>query len=455
MSGGGEKHAIFFQKSKALQNEFMLINVVTVREAVRGKLEKLIRDIKMNSRVCDEACQTELFNLVTSVREATYDLLDSVAIWQQGFTKNIRPQLLNIDYLCDMVSSLEFVSATHLRRTYSFQLGMGNFMLLPLPTVGKSKPPTPLSRELCEALHNFGHPCEHKLVKAYTILLNCMSQSEFKKIFSIDHWMHNRWKPNIVIRDYYTILDKKEIMAKLMRGEAISDEEMAFITGKQRSSNKPGEGMSEEEAAKAAAQEEAAIKAELARKVALAKGKPLPPPYPTSPIRREGTIEIPNPEEPGEILALLEKKELVFEPGISFTAVLADPLPQRHSSPVRPSRLTREESPERIAKVAAKMALESEEDAIFSDDSEDERIKLEARRRKAKKPLYKRPVQDGEGDGGQDVTRGRREKPLAEPKTIEEKAARMSINTTLLRESWLGGNTSVGVGVGSKDKKKS
>ena len=29
--GGGEKHAIFFQKSKALQNEFMLINVVTVR----------------------------------------------------------------------------------------------------------------------------------------------------------------------------------------------------------------------------------------------------------------------------------------------------------------------------------------------------------------------------------------------------------------------------------------
>jgi hypothetical protein len=262
MSGGGEKHAIFFQKSKALQNEFMLINVVTVREAVRGKLEKLIRDIKMNSRVCDEACQTELFNLVTSVREATYDLLDSVAIWQQGFTKNIRPQLLNIDYLCDMVSSLEFVSATHLRRTYSFQLGMGNFMLLPLPTVGKSKPPTPLSRELCEALHNFGHPCEHKLVKAYTILLNCMSQSEFKKIFCIDHWMHNRWKPNIVIRDYYTILDKKEIMAKLMRGEAISDEEMAFITGKQRSSNKPGEGMAEEEAAKAAAQEEAAIKAE-------------------------------------------------------------------------------------------------------------------------------------------------------------------------------------------------
>ena len=455
MSGGGEKHAIFFQKSKALQNEFMLINVVTVREAVRGKLEKLIRDIKMNSRVCDEACQTELFNLVTSVREATYDLLDSVAIWQQGFTKNIRPQLLNIDYLCDMVSSLEFVSATHLRRTYSFQLGMGNFMLLPLPTVGKSKPPTPLSRELCEALHNFGHPCEHKLVKAYTILLNCMSQSEFKKILSIDHWMHNRWKPNIVIRDYYTILDKKEIMAKLMRGEAISDEEMAFITGKQRSSNKPGEGMSEEEAAKAAAQEEAAIKAELARKVALAKGKPLPPPYPTSPIRREGTIEIPNPEEPGEILALLEKKELVFEPGISFTAVLADPLPQRHSSPVRPSRLTREESPERIAKIAAKMALESEEDAIFSDDSEDERIKLEARRRKAKKPLYKRPVQDGEGDRGQDVTRGRREKPLDEPKTIEEKAARMSINTTLLRESWLGGNTSVGVGVESKDKKKS
>jgi len=70
---------------------------------------------------------------------------------------------------------------------------------------------------------------------------------------------------------------------------------------------------------------------------------------------------------------------------------------------------------------------------IFSDDSEDERIKKAARAKKSS--LYKRPDYEEEQSS---PGRIRREKALAEAKTIEEKAARMSINTSILRETWLG-----------------
>ena len=49
-----------------------------------------------------------------------------------GFTKNIRPKLYEIDYLVTMINTLDFVSATPLRRKLNFQLGKGNCLLLPL-----------------------------------------------------------------------------------------------------------------------------------------------------------------------------------------------------------------------------------------------------------------------------------------------------------------------------------
>lgn len=409
-----KKQAIFYQRSKALQNEFALINLVTVRESVRGKLDKLIKDVKMQSRVCDQACMAEIFNLITSVREATYDLLDSVAIWQQGFTSNIRPQLLNIDYLVDMTWSMDFFSATHLRREFSFQLGAGNFMLLPLPTVGRTKRPYKVSKELGEALHNFANPTEHRLVKCYHILLNCMPQEDFKKMMAINYWMKHKWVPNIEVEKVIQVVKaakKMDMLSMLMRGElpvpAESPKLLAttIITETSNSRAAGDDILNDVDSASSAV-----------------------PATISSPNRspsRACTVSLFNPD--GSVLFDLDRKKAVFESGASPDAFLSEPFVERRASPLRQSRPTRKDSQSPIRKLSVN------QDEIFSDDSEDERIAIERKRQKKATALYKRP--DVEDDASSPV-RGRREKPLADAKTIEEKAAHMSINTHLLRENW-------------------
>ena len=109
MSGLGElpeePKAIFWQKSAMVANEFSLISLVTLREGFLKKLKKCISDVKSNLRTLDLECITETFQLVHQVRETTYDLVEGVLAWQQGFTKNIRPQLMSVDYLVDLIDS--------------------------------------------------------------------------------------------------------------------------------------------------------------------------------------------------------------------------------------------------------------------------------------------------------------------------------------------------------------
>jgi hypothetical protein len=97
MSGLGELEeepkAIFWQKSKMTANEFALISMVTLREGQLKKLKKCVSDVKNSMRDEDLACITETFQLIHQVRETTYDLIEGTQKWQQGFTKNIRPQV--------------------------------------------------------------------------------------------------------------------------------------------------------------------------------------------------------------------------------------------------------------------------------------------------------------------------------------------------------------------------
>ncbi len=97
-----EPKAIFWQKSKMTANEFALISLVTLREAQLTKLKKCISDVKNQFRDEDLACITETFQLVHNVRETTYDLIEGTLKWQQGFTRNIRPQLMSVDYLVEL-----------------------------------------------------------------------------------------------------------------------------------------------------------------------------------------------------------------------------------------------------------------------------------------------------------------------------------------------------------------
>lgn len=444
-----EKKAIFYQRSKALQNEFALINLVTVREAARSKLDKLLRDIKIQSRVCDQPCMAEVFNLIDSVREATYDLVDSVAVWQQGFTQNIRPQLMNIDYLVEMIWSMEFVSATHLRREFRFQLGAGNFMLLPLPTVGRKQKPYVVSKELAQALHRFANPIEHRLLKCYHILLGCMPKETYKKAMQLNYWMNNRWKPNIEL-DGWVARPKEEnldLLTMLLRGMVPPTAQSAAAVADESSAAVPVDdtqiqnefGGDDEFASPGSPNRKASVYGVgsplQGRKASVAAGGGSASPS-SSPLRASYTLEIP---VPGGSVLIFEKKEDIFSPGGGVVApegLLPEYFSARAASPLRPPRGTRAESPEmrkrqnRRAKLLAE-GKEAEEE-IFSDDSEDERIKRDNR---DKKKLYKRPEQKEEDTS---PGRVRREKALAEAKTIEEKAARMSFNTNLLRDTWLG-----------------
>lgn len=444
-----EKKAIFYQRSKALQNEFALINLVTAREAARGKLDKLLRDIKIQSRVCDQPCMAEVFNLIDNVREATYDLVDSVAVWQQGFTQNIRPQLMNIDYLVEMIWSMEFVSGTHLRREFRFQLGAGNFMLLPLPTVGRKQKPYVVSRDLAQALHRFANPIEHRLLKCYHILLGCMPKETYKKAMQLDYWMNNRWKPNIELNgwvarpkeenlDLLTMLLRGMVPPTTQSGAAVADESSAAapVDDTQTQNEFGGDEVESPGSSNRKASVYGVGSPLQGRKSSVAAGGGSGSPS-SSPLRASYTLEIP---VPGGSVLTFEKKEDIFSPGGGVVApegLLPEYFPSRAASPLRPPRGARADSPEMRKRQNRRAELLAEgkevEEEMFSDDSEDERIKRATRE---KKKLYKRPEPKEEEDTS--PGRVRREKALAEAKTIEEKAARMSFNTNLLRDTWLG-----------------
>ena len=119
-----EPKAIFFQKSKSLQAEFGLISLVTLREQLVEALKKLIQDMAVGSRKLDCGSVTEFFTLIHQIREATYNLIEGVLAWQQGFTQNIRPQLMSVDYLVTMITSVTFVSGSTLKRLFASPTGL-------------------------------------------------------------------------------------------------------------------------------------------------------------------------------------------------------------------------------------------------------------------------------------------------------------------------------------------
>jgi hypothetical protein len=193
-----EPKAIFYQKSKSLQAEFGLISLVTLREKLVESLKKLVQDMAVGTRKVDSGCVTEFFTLIHKVREATYDLVEGTLSWQTGFTQNIRPQLMSVDYLVDMITSMMFVSGSSLKRTFAFSLGPhGNIFMLPHPVVTTTKPPNKCDDNLFKMVTNFAAPDELRMINCYKILKNCVPAHAFDRLHPIEHWMNNKWKPHI------------------------------------------------------------------------------------------------------------------------------------------------------------------------------------------------------------------------------------------------------------------
>lgn len=192
-----QKAAIFFQKSKNLTSEFALISLVTKREEQVKKLKTLVHDMKTASRRTDLDSITEFFMGIHHCREATYDLIEGIQAWQHAFTHNIRPQLMSIDYMVDMINSMEFVSSTNLRRLFAFQLGhSGNMFVLPFPApIVSTKPRNKCDEKLAIAIKHFCEPNQIRMIESLKILQNCLPKENFDKIAPLRPWYHNPWKP--------------------------------------------------------------------------------------------------------------------------------------------------------------------------------------------------------------------------------------------------------------------
>ncbi len=194
-----ESHNIFHQKSTSLQQEYALVDLTVKREVAVEQLSKLIFDVNNKFRENDDDCILETFILFNKLRNCTFDLIEGVLKWQQGFTQSIRPQLCEIDYLVKMIDKIEFVSSTALRRLYNFQFRLGNIFLLPFINPRKIEPHI-INKRLARQVVNFAFPSEERLVKNYQILINSLPPAVFKKILPLDSWLENKWQPQVYLK---------------------------------------------------------------------------------------------------------------------------------------------------------------------------------------------------------------------------------------------------------------
>ena len=194
-----ESHNIFHQKSTSLQQEYALVDLTIKREVAVEQLSKLIFDVNNKFRENDDDCILETFILFNKLRNCTFDLIEGVLKWQQGFTQSIRPQLCEIDYLVKMIDKIEFVSSTALRRLYNFQFRLGNIFLLPFINPRKIEPHL-INKKLARQVVNFAFPSEERLVKNYQILINSLPPAVFKKILPLGSWLENKWQPQVYLK---------------------------------------------------------------------------------------------------------------------------------------------------------------------------------------------------------------------------------------------------------------
>ena len=159
--------AIYFQKSQVVQEEFKLIEVATLREMVVEKLQRIIRQVKERRRECDEATILETFSLFNKARDATVDVIRSISVWQESFTKPIRPRLLDCDYIVDrLIGHIDFINSTNLKRMFNFQFYRGNVLLLPYPNPDSTVDPVRISTALERELRAFAAPAEQTVLYA-------------------------------------------------------------------------------------------------------------------------------------------------------------------------------------------------------------------------------------------------------------------------------------------------
>jgi hypothetical protein len=193
-------NAIYFQRTKAVQEEFTLIGVVTEREELIGKLQAIIRDVKEERRDCEDDTILETFKLFNQVRFSTIKAIKAISRWQDSFTRQIRPLIFGGDYIVQkLLKHVNFVNSSKMRRIFNFQFFRGNPLLLPFPNLS-TQAPIKVSPQLGKEIRDFAFPNENDVVQAYQILLNSLPDEVYKEqLVSLNQWLIEPWTPRIWI----------------------------------------------------------------------------------------------------------------------------------------------------------------------------------------------------------------------------------------------------------------
>ncbi|RYH21756.1 hypothetical protein EON65_20250, partial [archaeon] len=202
--------AIYYQRSKAVQEEFKLIELTTERELLVSQLEGIIRDVKESRKELDDDTLLDSFTLFNKVRDVTIQLLKAIAAWQISFTRPIRPTLLQCDYMVEkIVKHMDFINASKIRKIFNFQFFRGNALLLPFPNL-RNDTPIKVGQALGKEIKKFSTPTEADVVAAYQVLLNSLPDEVYKEqLVSIEKWLIGPWIPRVWIsnsnKKYFTV----------------------------------------------------------------------------------------------------------------------------------------------------------------------------------------------------------------------------------------------------------
>jgi hypothetical protein len=207
---------IYIQKSSTQHTEKEMVRIVTLLQKYLDNLGKIVAEVRDHKRICDAACCLEQFTLFNLCRNTTMELMTAIAVWQQGFTRVLRPILMESDYMIKLIKAADFYcdGATYLRRYFNFSLGTKNLLFLPMPNP-RTIEPVMVSPELLQQVKDFAAPPLEKILGCYQILINSIPRPIFNKIFPIDVWLRNRWIPLITPGPYTQLAHSKHIAGLL------------------------------------------------------------------------------------------------------------------------------------------------------------------------------------------------------------------------------------------------
>lgn len=214
--------AIFYQRSKAVQDEFELIRIATLRDQALSRLADIIRDVKELRKELDDDVILETFRRINMARELTIQFVKYLSYWQGAFTQPVRPMLFEGDYLIhDFMKSTDFVNSSKIRKIFNFQFYRGNVLMLPYPNMKTIEPPK-VHPDLYKELEIFANPKEEDVIACYQILINTLPDAVYReKLAPLEKWLIEPWEPtNVIVSDR---TDEKFFTAKTDAAEPESE----------------------------------------------------------------------------------------------------------------------------------------------------------------------------------------------------------------------------------------